>query len=144
METVLRVRVPGIPMPWKEMMRGCLVVVLLGILCFSVRNDSVMYEVRQPDVLQYALGQGKGCEEAEPVPVCREGHAYGVAAWKEADLSGFCVTMKLHFARFSVFLAIFLVLPCEVLFCHVFQFSRHDPAETVFVSLFPHFSVLLP
>ena len=98
METVLRVRVPGIPMPWKEMMRGCLVVVLLGILCFSVRNDSVMYEVRQPDVLQYALGQGKGCEEAEPVPVCREGHAYGVAAWKEAELSGFCVTMKLSAA----------------------------------------------
>lgn len=95
METVLRVRVPGIPMPWKEMMRGCLVVVLLGILCFSVRNDSVMYEVRQPDVLQYALGQGKGCEEAEPVPVCREGHAHAMAAWKEADLSGFCVTLKL-------------------------------------------------
>lgn len=98
METVLKVRVPGILMPWKEIMRGGLVVVLLGILCFCVWNDSAMYEVRRPYVLRYALGQGKGWEEAEPVPVCREGHAYGVAAWKEADLSGFCVTMKLSVA----------------------------------------------
>lgn len=98
METVLKVRVPGILMPWKEMMRGCLVVVLLGILCFCVWNDSVMYEVRQPDALQYALGQGKGCEAAEPVSVCREGHAHAMAVWKEADLSGFCVTMKLSAA----------------------------------------------
>lgn len=38
METVLRVRVPGISMPWKELMRGCLVILLFGILYFGVQN----------------------------------------------------------------------------------------------------------
>lgn len=38
MEAVLRVRVPGISMPWKEVLRGCLVIVLFGVLYFCVHN----------------------------------------------------------------------------------------------------------
>ena len=71
-----------------------------------------------------------------------------------------CVSL---FARFSVFLTIFHVLPCEFLFsslsvfspysrCYSEQFSfftfysvsRHIPGHTVFVSHFPRISVFLP
>lgn len=45
MEAVLNVRVPGIFMPWKEMMRGCLVIILFGILCLSVQNYAQRNEV---------------------------------------------------------------------------------------------------
>lgn len=38
MEAVLRVRFSGIVMPWKEVIRGCLVILLLGILCLCVQN----------------------------------------------------------------------------------------------------------
>ena len=44
-----------------------------------------------------------------------------------------------HFPRFSVFLAIFQVLPCEFLIFLVCQFSRHIPGYTVCVSHFPRF-----
>jgi hypothetical protein len=68
-----------------------------------------------------------------------------------------------HFARFSVFIAIFHVLPCgfssssffsflvinkflecEFLIFLVCQFSRHIPGHTVFASHFPLLSIFLP
>ena len=52
-----------------------------------------------------------------------------------------CVT---HFSRFSVFLPIFHVLPCEVLIFLISQFSRHIPGPNVCVSHFPRFSVFSP
>ena len=47
-----------------------------------------------------------------------------------------------HYSRFSVFLAIFQVLPCEFLIFLVCHFSRHIPVPTVCVSHFPRFPVL--
>ena len=69
-----------------------------------------------------------------------------------------------NFLCFSVFLAIFQVLPCEILiflvsqfsypitgptvcvshFPHFFKFSSHIPGPKVFVSHFAHFSVFSP
>ena len=45
-----------------------------------------------------------------------------------------------HFSRFSLFLVMFQVLPCEFLGFLVGHFSRHIQSPTVFVSHFPHFS----
>ena len=52
----------------------------------------------------------------------------------------YCVCVS-HFARFSVFLPIFQVLPCEFLIFLVCQFSRHFPGPTVCLSHFTRFSV---
>lgn len=72
MEAVLKVRVQGISMPWKEVMRGCLVTVMFGILCLCVQN--------------YAE---KG-RTVQDVPACST-VVYGTAkAWEEADLSEIC------------------------------------------------------
>jgi len=49
-----------------------------------------------------------------------------------------------HFVQFSVFLAIFHVIPCEFLIFYVFQFSRPIiPGPTVDLSHFSHFPVFL-
>ena len=48
------------------------------------------------------------------------------------------------FCSFSVFLAIFQVLPCEFLIFHLFQcFSSYSRSKCIF-SHFPHFSVFSP
>jgi hypothetical protein len=49
-----------------------------------------------------------------------------------------------HFAHFSVFLAIFHVLPCEFLIFLICQFSRLFQVLQVCVSHIPHFSILSP
>ena len=52
-----------------------------------------------------------------------------------------------HFERFSLFLAIFQVLPSEFLIfllCQCFFFFHHIPGLIVFVSHFPRFSVFSP
>ena len=49
-----------------------------------------------------------------------------------------------HFPRFTIFLAIFQVMPCAFLIFHVFQVSLHTPGSTVCISHFPSFSVFLP
>ena len=48
-----------------------------------------------------------------------------------------------HFARFSLFLAIFHVSPCEFLCFLMCQFSRHIPVPTECVYHFTRFSVFL-
>ena len=48
-----------------------------------------------------------------------------------------------HFARFSLFLAIFHVPPCEFLCFLMCQFSRHIPVPTECVYHFTRFSVFL-
>ena len=52
-------------------------------------------------------------------------------------------TVLYHFLRFSVFLAIFQDLPCEILIFIFCQFSRHIPGPTVCVSHFPGFLTFL-
>ena len=55
-----------------------------------------------------------------------------------------CPTVYIyHFSHFSVFLAIFQFLSCEILIFLVCQFSRHIPGPTVCVSHFPRFSAFL-
>ena len=49
-----------------------------------------------------------------------------------------------HFSCFSLFLAIFQVLPCEFLSFLLGNFSRHIQGHTVFVFHFPRFSVFSP
>ena len=77
MEAVLKVRVQGIFMPWKEMMQGCLVMVMLGILCLFIQN--------------YAENGGT----VQEVPVCGAAGSWSVAALEEAGLSKICRDRKL-------------------------------------------------
>ena len=53
-----------------------------------------------------------------------------------------CVFLILHV--FSLYLAIFQVLPYEILIFLLCQFSRHNPGPTVCVSHVPRCSVFLP
>lgn len=76
MEAVLKLKVQGIIMPWREVMRGCLVIAMFGILYLCVHN--------------YA----QRCEAAESVPVSCIGKYSTAAAWREADLSGICENIK--------------------------------------------------
>ena len=55
-----------------------------------------------------------------------------------------CPTVYIHqFSCFSVFLAIFQLLSCEILIFLVCQFSSHIPGPTVCVSHFSRFSAFL-
>ena len=55
-----------------------------------------------------------------------------------------CPTVYIyHFSHFSVFLAIFQFLSCEILIFLICQFSRNIPGPTVCVSHFPRFSAFL-
>ena len=47
------------------------------------------------------------------------------------------------FARFSVFLSVFQVLPCDFLIFLFCQFCRHNLGPTVCISCFSHFTVFL-
>ena len=76
MEAVLKLKAQGILMPWREVMRGCLVIALFGILYLCVQN--------------YA----QRCEAAESVPVSCIGKYSTAAAWREAGLSRICENIK--------------------------------------------------
>ena len=62
--------------------------------------------------------------------------------WSFSPYSRSC-DMHLSFSTFSVFLAIFQVKQWFCLFFHVFQYSRHIPGHTVWISHFPPISVFL-
>ena len=49
-----------------------------------------------------------------------------------------------HFARFSLFFAIFLVLPCEFLILLICHFSCHIPCRTMWVFHYPCWWVVSP
>jgi hypothetical protein len=55
-----------------------------------------------------------------------------------------CTVCASHFVCFSLFLAIFKVLPCEFLIFLVCQYSHHFPDPTVCGSPFPCISDFLP
>lgn len=75
MEAVLKVRVQGIAMPWKEIVRGCLVSIMFGILCLCVQNCTQSSRV-------------------QAVPVCGAAMYRTASAAKQTDLLKICGNAK--------------------------------------------------